>query len=65
MKTRAIIIAVLLLAVVAGAAVAQSVTYVVTMTRGETAYVTCDGANRLRAERQTDLIVLLLSLIHI
>ena len=59
MKTRAIIIAVLLLAVVAGAAVAQSVTYVVTMTRGETAYVTCDGANRLRAERQTDLTVLL------
>jgi len=59
-KTRAIIIAVLLLAIVAGAAVAQSsFTHVLTLARGETVLVTCDGANRLRADRQTELIVAL------
>ena len=58
-KVEAIIGAVLLLAVVAGAAVAQSFSQVVNLGRGQTAYVSCDGAARLRAERQSELIMLL------
>ena len=58
-KVWAIIGAVLLLAVVAGAAVAQSFSQVVNLGRGQTAYVSCDGAARLRAERQSELIMLL------
>ena len=58
-KVWAIIGAVLLLAVVAGAAVAQSFSQVVNLGRGQTAYVSCDGAARLRADRQSELIVLL------
>ena len=59
-KTRAIIVAVLLLAVVAGAAVAQSsYTHVLNLARGETVLVTCDGAARLRADRQNELIMAL------
>lgn len=59
MKTRAIIIAVLLLAIVAGAAVAQTYGQVVNLVRGQTVLVTCDGAGRLRADRQSELIVAL------
>ena len=58
-KVEAIVGAVLLLAVVTGAAVAQSFGQVVNLTRGQTAYVSCDGAARLRAERQSELIVVL------
>lgn len=58
-KVEAIIGAVLLLAIVAGAAVAQSFSQVVNLTRGQTAYVSCDGAARLRTDRQSEWIVLL------
>ena len=58
-KVWSIVGAVLLLAVLAGAAVAQSFNQVVNLARGQTALVTCDGANRLRADRQSDLIVAL------
>ena len=58
-KVWAVIGAILLLAVVAGAAVAQSFSQVVNLARGQTAYVSCDGAARLRADRQSELIMLL------
>lgn len=59
-KTKAFIVAVLLLAIVAGAAVAQgSYTHVLNLARGETVLVTCDGAARLRADRQNELIMAL------
>ena len=58
-RVNAIIIGVLLSAIVAGVAVAQSFTHVVNLARGQTAYITCDGANRLRIDRQGDLIALL------
>ena len=53
-KVWAAIGAILLLAVVAGAAVAQSFSQVVNLAKGQTAYVSCDGAARLRADRQSE-----------
>ena len=54
-----IIIGVLLSAIVVGVTVAQSFTHVLNLSKGQTAYVTCDGAQRLRVDRQGELIALL------
>ncbi len=54
-----IIIGVLLSAIVVGVAAAQSFTHVLNLSKGQTAYVTCDGAQRLRVDRQGELIALL------
>jgi hypothetical protein len=61
-KTGITITAVLALAIALGVAVgvgAQGFTQVVALVRGQSALVTCDGANRLRADRQSDLIMAL------
>lgn len=47
-----------LVLLVAGAAMAQSYTYAVNLARGETAYVTCSGAQRLSVDRQGLIAIL-------
>jgi len=65
-KRTATIAVILILAVLIGLAVSYyragaqtAFTYTVNLLRGETAYVTCDGANRLRVQRVSDLITTL------
>lgn len=56
----AVVVAILAVAVLVGVAVGQApYTFVQALTAGQTMYVSCDGANRLRAERLNELIVTL------